>query len=145
GTDRDRARLAGTGFAAGVIKKARGRGALLDALLTADAALAAELDSQQFVFDDLSQLSQKDLQLVLREVDPAQLAVALKGAAPAVRELVFAAMSKRAASQLQDDLADRGPMKRSEVETAQREICRQVRRLGDAAAITLPTQAEPML
>lgn len=145
GTDRDRAQLAGTDFAAGVVKKARGRGVLLDALMATDADLAAELESQQFVFADLAGLSQKDMQLVLREVDPALLAVALKGADAVVRELVFGAMSKRAASQLQDDLAERGPMKRSEVEAAQRDVCRLVRRLGDAGAITLPTQAEAML
>jgi flagellar motor switch protein FliG len=145
GTDRDRAALAGTGFAASVIKRARGRGALLEALLGEDAELAAELEAQQFILADLAALSQKDMQLVLREVDPAQLAVALKGAGPDVKELVLGAMSKRAAAQLLDDLAERGPMKRSEVEAAQREICRQVRRLGDAGAITLPTQAEAML
>jgi flagellar motor switch protein FliG len=145
GTDRDRARLAGTDFAAGVVKKARGRGVLLEALMAADAELAAELESQQFVFADLAGLSQKDVQLVLREVDPGLLAVALKGADAVVKELVFGAMSKRAAAQLQDDLAERGPMKRSEVEAAQRDVCRLVRRLGDAGAITLPTQAEAML
>jgi flagellar motor switch protein FliG len=145
GTDRDRALLAGSGFAAGVIKKAKGRGALLDALMGLNADLAAELDAQQFVFGDLAALSQKDMQLVLREVDPGLLAVALKGAEALVKDLVFAAMSKRAASQLQDDLADRGPMKRSEVEAAQRDICRMVRRLGDAGAITLPTAQEAML
>lgn len=145
GTDRERAQLAGTGFAAAVVKKARGRGVLLDALMASDADLAAELESQQFVFADLALLSAKDIQLVLRELDPALLAVALKGAEAVVKELIFGAMSKRAAAQLADDLAGRGPMKRSEVEAAQREVCRLVRRLGDADAITLPTQAEAML
>lgn len=145
GTNRDRAQLAGSGFAASVIKRARGRGALLETLTALNADLAAELEAQQFIFADLAGLSVKDIQLVLREVDPGQLAVALKGADAAVKDLVLGAMSKRAAAQLLDDLAERGPMKRSEVEAAQREICRQVRRLGDAGAITLPTQQEAML
>jgi flagellar motor switch protein FliG len=145
GTNRDRAQLAGSGFAASVIKRARGRGALLETLMALNADLAAELEAQQFIFADLAALSVKDIQLVLREVDPGQLAVALKGADAAVKDLVLGAMSKRAAAQLLDDLAERGPMKRSEVEAAQREICRQVRRLGDAGAITLPTQQEAML
>lgn len=145
GTDRDQARLAGTDFAAAVIKKARGRGALLDALMASNAELASELESQQFIFDDLALLSQKDMQLVLREVDPALLAVALKGASAVMKDMIFGAMSKRAASQLQDDLAERGPMKRSEVQAAQREMCRIVRRLGDSGALTLPTSGEAML
>jgi flagellar motor switch protein FliG len=145
GTNRDSARLAGTDFTAAVIKKARGRGALLDALMSVNADLAAELESQQFIFEDLLGLSQKDMQLVLREVDPGLLAVAMKGASAGLKELIFGAMSKRAAAQLQDELAERGPMKRSEVDAAQRDLCRTVRRLGDSGALTLPTAGEAML
>jgi len=145
GTDRDAATLAGTEFTAAVIKKARGRGALLEALMSVNADLAAELESQQFIFEDLLGLSQKDMQLVLREVDPSLLAVAMKGASTLLKDQIFAAMSKRAASQLQDELAERGPMKRSEVDAAQRDLCRTVRRLGDSGALTLPTSGEAML
>lgn len=145
GTNRDQARLAGTDFTAAVIKKARGRGALLETLMALNAELAAELEAQQFIFADLIGLAQKDIQLVLREVDPALLAVALKGADGPLKEFIFGAMSKRAASQMQDELAERGPMKRSEVDTAQRELCRIVRRLGDSGALTLPTSTEAML
>lgn len=145
GTERDAATLAGTEFTAAVIKKARGRGALLEALMSVNADLAAELESQQFIFEDLLGLSQKDMQLVLREVDPGQLAIAMKGASALLKDQIFAAMSKRAAAQLQDELAERGPMKRSEVEAAQRDICRTVRRLGDSGALTLPTSGEAML
>ncbi len=145
GTGRDTARLAGTDFTAAVIKKARGRGALLEALISVNAELAAELESQQFIFEDLLGLSQKDMQLVLREVDPAVLAVAMKGASTALKDFIFGAMSKRAAAQLQDELAERGPMKRSEVNAAQADLCRTVRRLGDSGALTLPTAGEAML
>ena len=145
GTNRDQTQLAGTDFTAAVIKKARGRGALLETLMTLNADLAAELEAQQFIFADLIGLSLKDLQLVLREVDPGQLAVALKGADAELKDYIYGAMSKRAASQLQDELAERGPMKRSEVEAAQRDLCRAVRRLGDSGAVTLPTSAEAML
>ena len=113
--------------------------------MSLNAELAAELEAQQFIFADLIGLAQKDMQLVLREVDPALLAVALKGAEGALKDFIFSAMSKRAASQMQDELAERGPMKRSEVDTAQREVCRIVRRLGDSGALTLPTSAEAML
>lgn len=145
GTKRDQTRLAGTDFTAAVIKKARGRGALLEALMASNADLAAALEAQQFIFGDLFGLSQKDLQLVLREVDPALLAVALKGADAALKDALFGAMSKRAAAQMQDELAERGPMKRSEVEAAKAEVCRIVRRLGDSGALTLPTATEAML
>lgn len=135
---RDDASLAGTDFAAAIVKKSRNRGMLLQALASVDQGLAAEIEAQQFVFADLAGLSSRDMQLVLREADTTLLAVALKGGPANVRELVFGAMSKRAASQLQDEIAERGPMKRSDVEEAQRELCRLVRRLADSGALTLP-------
>ncbi|WP_310495965.1 FliG C-terminal domain-containing protein, partial [Sandarakinorhabdus sp.] len=100
--------------------------------------LAAEYEALQIISAELALLSLKDVQLVIRETDSALLAVALKGADADIRTLIFSSMSKRAASQLQDELADRGPMKRCEVTEAQREICRTVRRLGDSGALMLP-------
>jgi flagellar motor switch protein FliG len=133
--------LAGSDFTARLIKQSVNQKALLDALASVDATLAAEIAAQQFVFADLLGLGSKDMQLVLREVDPPMLAVALKGADAALKDLVLASMSKRAAAQLQDDLAERGPMKRADVEVAQAEICTLVRRLGDSGALMLPGAA----
>jgi flagellar motor switch protein FliG len=135
------AALAGTDFTARLVKLSSHKTLLLDALATLDPDLASEIAAQQFVFADLLGLGVKDMQLVLREADAQVLAVALKGAEPALRDLVFSAMSSRAASQLQDDLADRGPMKRAEVDAAQLEICQLVRRLGDSGAIMMPGAA----
>ena len=133
--------LAGAEFTARLIKQSTNKKALLDALAGVDSALAADIAAQQFVFADLLGLGTKDMQLVLREVDPPLLAVALKSADNALKELVFTAMSKRAAAQLQDELAEVGPMKRAEVEAAQAEICALVRRLGDSGALMMPGAA----
>ena len=133
--------MAGTDFTARLVKLSNNKKALLDALASVDQDLANEIAAQQFVFADLLALSVKDMQLVLREADTEVLAVALKGADAALRALVFSAMSSRAASQLQDDLAERGPMKRAEVEAAQVEICALVRRLGESGAVMLPGAA----
>ena len=135
------AALAGTDFTARLIKLSTNKSALLSALAMVDEALAAEIAAQQFVFADLKSLSTKDMQLVLREADPQGLAVAMKGADDDLRDQIFAAMSSRAASQLQDELAERGPMKRAEVDVAQAEICALVRRLGDSGAVMMPGAA----
>ena len=135
------AHLAGTDFTARLIKLSRNKKVLLEALASVDEALAGEIAAQQFVFADLLGLTVKDMQLVLREADPQVLGVAMKGADPALTALIFSAMSKRAASQMQDDLAERGPMKRADVEAAQAEICSLVRRLGESGAVMLPGAA----
>jgi flagellar motor switch protein FliG len=133
--------LAGADFTARLIKLSSNKSALLSALAVVDEALAAEIAAQQFVFADLKALSTKDMQLVLREADPQVLSVAMKGADDELRGQIFAAMSSRAASQLQDELAERGPMKRAEVEAAQQAICVLVRRLGDSGAVMMPGAA----
>jgi flagellar motor switch protein FliG len=133
--------LAGTDFTARLVKLSANRKLLLDALASVDQALADDVAAQQFVFADIMALGPKDMQLVLREADPALLSVALKGAEADILDRVFAAMSSRAASQLQDELAERGPMKRSEVEAARAELCAVVRRLGEAGSIMMPGAA----
>ncbi len=133
--------LAGSDFTARLIKLSANKATLLAALASVDEALASDIAAQQFVFADLLGLGLKDMQLVLREADPQTLAVAMKGADAALQALIFSAMSKRAASQLQDDLAERAPMKRAEVDAAQAEICALVRRLGESGAVMLPGAA----
>ncbi|MFZ4109278.1 MAG: flagellar motor switch protein FliG [Polymorphobacter sp.] len=135
------AALAGADFTARLIKLSSNKSALLSALAVVDEALAGEIAAQQFVFADLKALSTKDMQLVLREADPQTLSVAMKGADDELRSQIFAAMSSRAASQLQDELAERGPMKRAEVEAAQQAICVLVRRLGESGAVMMPGSA----
>ncbi len=133
-----KAALAGTDFTARLVTLSSNHKALLEALASVDDTLAARIAEQLFLFSDLLQLDTKAMQMVVRETESAVLAVALKGATQPLRDHVFAAMSSRAASQLQDDLAERGPMKRAEVDAAQAEICAAVRRLGDSGAIMLP-------
>lgn len=133
--------LAGAEFTARLVKLSSNKNVLLESLAGLDEALAQQIAAQQFVFGDLLGLSRKDMQLVLREADSAVLAVALKGADDALKSLVFKAMSSRAATQLQDDLAERGPMKRADVDAAQAEICALVSRLGESGAVMLPGAA----
>ena len=63
--------------------------------------------------------------------------LALKGADDAIKEKVFKNMSKRAAELLRDDLDAKGPVRVSEVETAQKEILTIARRMAEAGEIVL--------
>ena len=77
------------------------------------------------------------MQLVLKEVASETLIVALKGAAPALRDKFLSNMSSRAAEALREDLESRGPLRMSEVEAQQKEILKAVRRLADEGQIVL--------
>jgi flagellar motor switch protein FliG len=110
---------------------------LMAAIRSHDPTLGTKIEDLMFVFDDLAELDDRSMQALLREVPSPRLIVALKGAEPAIREKMFANMSKRAADMLRDDLEVAGPVRVSEVDAAQKEILGIARRLADAGQINL--------
>lgn len=100
-------------------------------------ALGAEIRKKMFSFDDLGRLELPDLQRIMREVDSGDLIVALKSATETLREAVMAAVSKRAADTLKEELEMMGPVKLTEVEAAQERVIQVVRRLEEQEEISL--------
>jgi flagellar motor switch protein FliG len=111
--------------------------AVLDFVREADMDLAQKIMDNMFTFDDLEKLDDKGIQMLMKEVQSESLVVALKGAAPPLREKIFRNMSTRAAETLREDLDGRGPVRLSEVEAEQKEILKIVRRLADEGQIML--------
>jgi flagellar motor switch protein FliG len=116
-------------------------GAALEDLRKSDEGTATKLQELMFTFDDMTGIDDKGVQAILREVDSARLVIALKGADAALVEHFLKNMSSRAAEMLKDDMESRGPVKLSEVEMAQKEICAIARRLADAGTIALSSSA----
>jgi flagellar motor switch protein FliG len=109
----------------------------LDYIREADNELAQRIMDNMFTFDDLNKLDDKGFQSLLKEVQSESLVIALKGAAPELREKVFKNMSSRAAETLREDLDSRGPVRVSEVESEQKEMLKIVRRLVDEGQIVM--------
>ncbi len=106
--------------------------------LTQDAPeLAEEIRRRMFVFEDILKLDDRSIQLVLREVDTRDLALALKGASDEVKEKIFKNMSKRAAQLLKDELEFMGPVRVKDVEEAQQKIINIIRRLEESGEIVI--------
>jgi len=102
-----------------------------------DAPLGDQIQDLMFVFDNLVDLDDRDVQLVLREVNSDKLGLALRGADVKVRDKITRNMSQRAAEILIEDMEARGPAKLSEVEAMQKEILAIVRRLAEEGTINL--------
>ena len=102
-----------------------------------DAQLGDKIQDLMFVFDNLADVDDRGIQALLREVSSESLITALKGADEAVKEKIFANMSKRASEMLRDDLEAKGPVRVSEVEAAQKEILAIARRMADSGDIVL--------
>src|SRR3989338_4538103 len=96
-----------------------------------------QIEDLIFVFDNLADVDDRGIQALLREVSSDVLVLALKGADEAIKEKVFKNMSKRAAELLRDDLEAKGPVRVSDVETAQKEILTIARRMAEAGEIVL--------
>ncbi len=110
---------------------------VLEKISEVDGEMADAIRQQLFTFDDIVVLSDRDVQLVLREVDQKDLAVALRGVSEEVKDLIFRNMSTRGAEMLQEDLDSAAPQRRSVVEEAQSRIVGAIRRLEDAGVVSL--------
>ena len=110
---------------------------VLDFIRESDADLAQKIMDNMFTFEDLNKLDDKGMQALLKEVQSESLVLALKGAAPEMRDKVFKNMSSRAAESLREDLDSRGPVRVAEVEAEQKEMLKTVRRLMDEGQIVM--------
>ncbi|HLM53800.1 MAG TPA: flagellar motor switch protein FliG [Pseudoxanthomonas sp.] len=119
--------------------------AILSSIGQIDADLGGKIQDLMFVFDNLNDLSDRELQTILREVPGDKLGLALRGADARVREKITRNMSQRAAEILIEDMEARGPVRLSDVEAAQKEILALVRKLADQGAISLTGSGEEMV
>ena len=119
--------------------------AILAGIAQIDADLGGKIQDLMFVFDNLNDLNDRELQTLLREVPSDKLGLALRGADIKVREKITRNMSQRAAEILIEDMEARGPVRLSDVEAAQKEILALVRKLADQGAISLTGSGEEMV
>ncbi len=80
---------------------------------------AERIKALMFTFEDLGRLDPSSVQTLLRSVDKAKLAVALKGASEPLRDLFFANMSERAGKLLREEINALGPVRLRDVDEAQ--------------------------
>ena len=80
---------------------------------------AERIRALMFVFEDLGKLDPGGVQTLLRAVDKDQMALAMKGASDALREMFFSNMSERAAKIMREDMETMGPVRLRDVDQAQ--------------------------
>ena len=74
---------------------------------------------------------------MLREVDNADLELALKSTTEEVQNVIFKNLSKRLAAMIKEDMDFMGPVRMKDVEEAQQKIVGIIRRLEDSAEIVI--------
>ncbi len=121
-------RVDGTEAAVSLLKavNAEDEKAIFEDLRERDAELADELESRMFTFEDIEHLQAREIQLIMREVNADLLAVALKAASQGIRDAMLNNLSSRAKEMVLDEIEVMGPISRSQVLAAQKQIVQVV-------------------
>ena len=110
---------------------------VLDQMDGQDPEVAEAVRNLMFVFDDIVKLTDRELQVLLREVDQKDLVIALKAASEELKEKILGNMSERVRTFITEEMDFQGPMRLSEVEEVQLRIVQQVRQLEEQGQITI--------
>ncbi|RYD45661.1 MAG: flagellar motor switch protein FliG [Sphingomonadales bacterium] len=102
-----------------------------------DRVLAQAIEEEMFIFENLRDLDKKSLSSVLRSVDAAQLAIALKGADEEMVDMCLATMSQRAAETIRDEMTEMTMVKRADVDDAQKSVMQVVRQMAASGEIMI--------
>lgn len=111
--------------------------AVLAELERIDPAMAEEVRSKLFTFEDIVTLDDRAVQQILRQVDTRGLAVALKGADEATRTKVLTNMSSRASENLLEEIDMLRGIRAADVAVARAEIVKVIRSLEDSGDIVI--------
>lgn len=118
---------------------------ILGDLESTNPELAEEVRSRMFIFDDIITLEDRSVQLVLRQVENRNLAVALKNVSDEVRNKITSNMSERASTELAEEIDSLGPTRLSAIESAQAGVVRIIRSLEASGDIVVTRGSEDVL
>jgi flagellar motor switch protein FliG len=110
---------------------------VLDSLTETDEELAVEVRRLLFVFEDIIKLDDRAIQMILREADQKDLALALRGVSDDVKDRILGNMSERGAQMLTEEMEFQPPQRKRVVEEAQGRIVAIARKLEEAGAVVL--------
>lgn len=102
-----------------------------------DSLLSVEIEEKMFVFDDIINIDDRGIQKILKDISRDQLVLSLRTADGELKEKFFANMSERVRDMFHDEMDIRGSLKLSEVEQAQLEVVRVVRRLVEGGEVAI--------
>ncbi|MFG1610126.1 flagellar motor switch protein FliG [Actinoplanes sp. NPDC049265] len=115
---------------------------ILEALEARNPEIAEEIRRRMFMFEDIVNLDDRSIQLVLRQVEPSDLATALKGVGDEVRNKVTGNLSERGRENLLEEIDLLGPVKVKMVEESQQKIVAVIRSLEDSGQIEIQRGGE---
>ena len=118
---------------------------IIDSIRERNSELANSIKGLMFVFDDLVNLNDRDLQRILVEVEQRDLALALKATSNELQSKLLGNVSERASALIKEEIELLGQVRVSDVEEAQRQILDVAQMLEEQEEITLSRAPEDVL
>lgn len=110
---------------------------ILDRLDVLNQPLAEVIRKHLFTFEDIFKLDDRAIQSIMREVSNDTLTLAMKTSPDDVKDKIFRNISSRAADMIREDLEVLGPVRLSDVEKAQSEIIKVVRKMEEEGKVVI--------
>jgi flagellar motor switch protein FliG len=110
---------------------------ILEKLDVLSPPLADVIRKHLFTFEDVFAMDDRSIQAIMREVSNDTLTLAMKTSTDDVKNKIFRNISSRAADMIKEDLEVMGPVRLSDVEKAQSEIIKIVRKMEEEGKIVL--------
>ncbi|MGD8428363.1 MAG: flagellar motor switch protein FliG [Balneolaceae bacterium] len=107
-----------------------------------DQKLAEEIKNQMFLFEDIVDLDDRDVQTIIGVIDRSDLVVGLKGVDEQLVQKVLDNMSSRAKDMFLEDMEATGQVHKKQVEEAQQRIVIEIKNLEDEGQISTRKASE---
>ncbi len=109
---------------------------VLESIELRDPQMAEAIKEQMFLFEDIVHLDDKTIQVIINEMEKADLVMGLKGVDDAISARFLDNMSNRAADMLREDMEALGPVALKDVNDAQQRIIVKIKKLEDEGLIS---------
>ncbi len=101
-----------------------------------DENLANEIKNQMFLFEDIVELTDREVQSIISEIDRNDLVVGLKGVTEELIQKFLKNMSSRAKEMLLEDMEAAGQVHKMQVEESQQRIVSQIKKLEEEGKVS---------
>ncbi len=109
---------------------------VLENITLRDPQMASDIKEQMFLFEDIIHFDDRTVQLVINEMEKADLVMGLKGVDEGLSAKFLSNMSSRAADMLREDMDALGPVPLKDVKEAQQRIIKRIKELEEEGQIT---------
>jgi len=115
---------------------------VLAGIAALDPAMARKLREAMCVFEDLIHVDPREIQVLVRELPPGLLAMAMRKVSAALKAHIFSGLSERAAEILREDIDALGPQRVSDVQAAQVQVMELAQKLESQGKILIKPQSK---